>query len=277
MYKRIIIIPAIIILLYLYITFISYPFISYHIKSCNDLLTRYIEFKPIEIVFYRSGLKYSPPVYCRLPSGFKRSGSEVKINLYLYNSSSFKADIKYRVVLYCRDGNCLITVFDKLLNGCKVSILGQYINGTRIRLPDLHGEKLYVVVEALRDGIVVDYIMSNITLVSHVDAELYFDKEVYKVGDKLRYTIVNTGIEPIIFGVNYTIYRWNRSTWIVDERLTPKCWIDILYVLYPNSSKTLSISLDNAEPGRYKIVKDVEGEYSGIKCLLEAEFKIIEG
>jgi len=239
-------------------------------------MTRYTEFKASEIIFYRSGLKYNPPVYCKLPTGFKRAGSELKIDLYLYNSSSFNPDIRYKVILYLRDGECLITVFERILNGCDVTIPGQYINGTVVKLPDLHGVKLYIVLEALRNGVLIDYIMSTITLVAHVDAELYLDREVYKVGDELRFKMVNTGIEPIIFGVNYTIYRWNGSTWVVDERLTPKCWIDILYVLNPGFSMTLSASLNDAQPGKYKIVKDVEGEYTGIKSLLEAEFGVIE-
>jgi len=51
---------------------------------------------------------------------------------------------------------------------------------------------------------------------------------MYRAGERLTYTVVNLGRDPIIFGpYGYKIYRWTPEGWILDAELIPKYVPDV--------------------------------------------------
>ena len=141
-------------------------------------------------------------------------------------------------------------------------------------LPDDEDTIYGIFVYAFNDSEVVDILKSLIVVpVQEVKARMILDREVYRLGDTLTLTIVNDGPTYILTGYFYRLFKWNGSSWI-EVPPPDKTFVSVGILVKPGNSWSQQILLENLEPGRYKIVKTVDGEGTDITLNLEAVFTI---
>ena len=145
------------------------------------------------------------------------------------------------------------------------------------KIPEEVEDKAYIIlIQAISDGEVIDNLLSMVRVPKQdINITLMLDKRFYTPGETATLTIINNGPTPITFGLMYEIYRWNGSTWILDETLTPDFWPLVAYITEPGKKWSQSISLEGASPGKYKVVKTVEAMGTEISKTLEVIFYII--
>ncbi len=244
---------------------------NYYLEHLSD----YENFTIVKPVFSGNGLNSS--VGYGISAGYHSPGDEVGVILNIYRSETYRYNLIFVVKLFrIEEGGYLILLGNRSIDGRVIDNPVGFIGRSYFVLPMDDGVRYLLVVEAREDDVVVDMIKSIIIVpIQTMDAEIYLNKKVYRPGDSLTYTIVNLGEDPIIFGPCYKIYRWNGETWVLDDKLTPKFYSLIAIMLYRGKQGSFTISLDNARPGLYKILVEVEGETTGIKKTLEAEFIVM--
>lgn len=85
------------------------------------------------------------------------------------------------------------------------------------------------------------------------------------VGSKaLHLTLKNNGSEEIFYGVDYSIEKLNGAKWEVVPGVTNLAFIEIVYILSPESEQEFVIELQYLDPsldaGNYRVVKTMNGE-----------------
>jgi len=148
----------------------------------------------------------------------------------------------------------------------------------RWSLPDRGNVRYRLLVKAVQDGVVVDTLKSTIIVPpQEVKAVLKMERKSYRAGETARFTITNLGDTPLAFGTPYKVYKWVNGTWVFCDELTPDLWTMQLIILPSGGKFTQGISLKGAEPGLYKVVKEVGGEGTGITLTLWDTFVVVEG
>ncbi len=87
------------------------------------------------------------------------------------------------------------------------------------------------------------------------------DRETYKQGEKAVVTLRNLGnlgLKNIYTGVDdYRVEIYKNGHWEICEALTPKDNPEVLLQLSPGGIYKLTVNLGDAQPGKYRIVKEV--------------------
>lgn len=236
-----------------------------YLESGFRNLRDYENFKPVKPVF--CGKYGNTSVGCTISAGYLKPGEEVYVKLGIYRPEYYDDDYIFMVKLYRMEGEDLI-----LINATSMGI-----GRTSFTLPMDDGVKYLLVVEAWKGDMLVDLTYSLIFVPKqYLDAEIYLDKRVYRTGDTLFYTIVNTGGDPVILGICYEIYRWDGEKWVLDKEATPKICPLLGIILEEGGRRSFAISLEGVEPGLYRLSVEIEGVTTDISKILEAEFIVEE-
>ncbi len=226
-----------------------------------------------DILCDKTGRIFSPgPVGFAVSAGYRAPGEKIGAYLYLYKPDDYFFNGTYVVRIYGFNDNGGSIVLSR-----NISAHGLPVN-IRWRIPvEGYYHKYVVLVLAVENNSVIDCIKGYVIVPEQeVKAKLVLDKDIYRVGETVEFKIVNLGDTPISFGRPYQVYYLNNSEWVLADKLTPDVWTMELIVLEKNHSFTQQISLENAVPGKYKIVKIVHGEGTNITIRLEAEFTVID-
>ena len=157
------------------------------------------------------------------------------------------------------------------------------------------GRGLYLVLAALIFGALLLY-GGNIGLMGKSTespgfAVMRLDKSTYRIGESLTLTITNTGVETLLVGDFYRLYRLENGEW--KELDLGFSFTAIGYTIPPGGNWTQVVplvthlsadapgKLEPLPPGRYRIVKTVTidrgrcGSRSD-EITLSAEFEVVE-
>lgn len=232
-----------------------------------EKLSKYTTFSTIIPVFVGNGPYAS--VGFGMSAGYYKPGDKIGVTLDIYRPQYYIPGLKFSVKLFRIYGHILV-----LIN----HVDSGEASNIKFDLPQVQGAKYLLVVEAIMNNTVVDMIRSYIIVpIQYMDAAIYTDKQIYRPGEKLTYAVINLGSDPIIFGpYYYKIYKYIGGSWIIDNELTPRFIPDIAMIVYAVQSRGFTISLNNASPGLYKIVIEVEGVSTGKRLNLETTFIITE-
>ncbi len=118
---------------------------------------------------------------------------------------------------------------------------------------------LFIAIAAL----VLGYLVVTLYLSAQEGVVLKTDKETYKKVEVVKVKLVNLRSSPIWTGSVYRVEYYNGTDWVVSDELTPDFFTLELRELYPGRSMEWSIPLDEAAPGKYRIVKEVWLDDSG--------------
>ncbi len=110
-------------------------------------------------------------------------------------------------------------------------------------------------------------------LFSEEGVVLRTDKGSYGRGEVVRVELVNLGLAPVYTGRDYRVEYYDGSRWVPSEELTPGFFTLELRVIQPWRSMEWSIPLNEAPPGKYRVVKEVWLE-SEKKLVLHAYFEV---
>ncbi|NJE25171.1 hypothetical protein E3E22_00705 [Thermococcus sp. MV5] len=114
-------------------------------------------------------------------------------------------------------------------------------------------------------------------------AEMHLNKKIYSSWETAKLTVKNTGKVPILLGNPYEIYRFENGSWkkvklgmpftLEGHELMPgKSWAQEIRLVYLDENW----NPHPLSPGKYKIVKNVEGIGVEETLTLEVEFEIGE-
>ncbi len=226
----------------------------------------------IDVSCNKTGKVFSPgPVGFAISAGYRAPGEKIGVYLYVHKPGDYLFNGTYIVEIYGFNDDKESIMLSRNISAYDLPVNIQWI----IPVEDYH-HKYVVLVLAVENNSVIDCIMGYVVVPKQeVKARLVLDKNVYHVGETVEFKIVNLGDTPISFGRPYQVYYLNNSKWVLADELTPDVWTMELIVLEKNRSFTQQIGLENAMPGRYKIVKIVHGEGTNITMRLEAEFTVI--
>lgn len=104
--------------------------------------------------------------------------------------------------------------------------------------------------------------------------ELEMDKTVYNVGEVMDFTIVNASKSMISFGRPYMIEQYKDEKW--TEYPLEIAFTMELILLEPGQSFNQPISLDDFEPGKYRVIKKIQKEEGNEDFKIAKEFEIIQ-
>ncbi len=146
---------------------------------------------------------------------------------------------------------------------------------TRVGEYYLTGNTFYwVVVLALRGGRVVDW--KSVTISTpRPRPGLTMDRAVYRVGETATLSMANLGCIEICTDGILTIYYLDGENWIVARWVKVEPQVEG-FCLKPGAMHTWWISLENAKPGVYRVVKTVTTPL-GEAAVSEVSFEVIAG
>lgn len=108
-----------------------------------------------------------------------------------------------------------------------------------------------------------------------LEAELVPARKRARPGDKLTFTLVNTGPTDLFFGVEYRLEREESGKWICCN--VEEAWNCIGLYLEPGGRWRDAATLpEDAPPGRYRVSKDVNGVGTNLKRTVSFEFHVAE-
>ena len=211
------------------------------------------------------------PLMVETPYRYKAPGEKVEVYIRQYRAWDclFNGTIRVEVHAYRGMDKALVHSGNFTLNDLPIHVAWS-IPG------EGYPERYKLTVSAIDDGSVVDLFQWVLFVAEppRLNATLTTDKDAYRAGETLRLIIVNYGEEPILVGRPYTVYRLVNDTWVLCRRLTPSAWTAEAYLVPGGLNFTLTISLEGAEPGVYKIVKKVYGYRDPVGMLLETRFVV---
>ncbi len=217
---------------------------------------------------------FSPgPVGFAISTGLRAPGENIGVYLYVHKPAEYVFNGTYVVRIYGLDNDRGSPILSK-------NISAQDLPANILwKIPSKNYHRKYVVIAlAVENNSIVDCIRGIITIPEQeVKAKILLDKNVYRVGETVEFKIVNLGGTPISFGRPYQVYYLDNGKWVIADNLIPDTWTMELIVLEKNGSYAQRISLENAVPGQYKIVKIIHGEGTNITMRLETEFTVIGG
>jgi hypothetical protein len=266
---------------------IFYSIISYDIVSSLGIelgisredknlerLSDYMNFTTLKPVFSGNGPNCS--VGFVMSDGYHKPGDRIGVTLDIYRPRYYHYNLVFVVKLFrIETRDYLMQLDNKTIDVRGIDTPVGVIGEVYFTLSMSEGVKYLLVVEAFEDDTVVDMIRSIIIVpIQIMNAGLFIDKKEYMQGEKLAYTIINLGEDPIIFGPCYQVYRWDGEKWVLDRELTPKMCPDLGITLYKGERRSFIVSLDKTEPGLYKIVVKVKGETTDKVKVLSQEFII---
>ena len=124
-------------------------------------------------------------------------------------------------------------------------------------------------------ALLLGYLALTLYMTSQEGVVLKTDKKVYSKGDVVKVKLVNLGGNPVWFGSAYRVEYYNGSAWVLSDELTPDFFTMELRMLQPGHSFEWTIQLGGADPGKYRVVKEVWLDNSGNERItLYAEFEV---
>ena len=210
------------------------------------------------------------PIGYERPPRYMAPGDTVRVTLYVYGSWNCNFSGFFVVELY-EEGN----PEPVYMTNHSVKELPLHVEW---RLPYKENTRYRLAVKAVQNGVVVDTLRSTIIVPpQEIKVDFRMDKKIYRVGETAYFTITNLGETPLTFGSPYEVYRWVNGTWVFCDELTPDIWTMELHILLSGGNFTQGISLKDAEPGLYKVVKKVSGEGTRMVLTLWDTFIVVEG
>ncbi|MEB3772205.1 MAG: hypothetical protein GSR82_00835 [Desulfurococcales archaeon] len=102
------------------------------------------------------------------------------------------------------------------------------------------------------------------------------DKETYTPGEKAVVILRNLGLRNVYTGIgDYRVEIYRNGHWKTYDTLTPNNHPDVLLQLYPGGTYKWTVNLGDAQPGKYRIVKEVSlSERFNSKIMLTAYFTV---
>ncbi len=105
--------------------------------------------------------------------------------------------------------------------------------------------------------LVAGFLLAANFLVGQRQMLMKTDKEVYDPGEVAKVRLVNLGSTRVWTGSDFLVERLEGGEWVFSDELTPDYFTLELRILEPGGSMEWTIALGEAEPGEYRVVKEV--------------------
>ncbi len=214
---------------------------------------------------------FSPgPVGYAISAGYRAPGDTIGAYLYVHEPVSYKFNGSFIVEIYGLSSNGISLILSKTFHANELPVSVEW------RIPEIFHPRYTILVLAVENNTVLDCIRGDIRVPEqHIQAIMKLDKNTYHIGETVKLEIINLGETPVSLSRPYEIYYWDNGQWVFADELTPDAWTMELIVLGKYHSFTQYISLENAVPGKYKVVKVVHGEGTNAYMRLEVEFTVV--
>jgi len=211
-----------------------------------------------------------------IASGKSKPGSEVSVRL---DARPTNRDIRVRLSKLDDRRKPVSVIEERLIrsrpNADANSSPGEALDVT-MRLPEETAVTYLMSVEIIGDkDNVEDTLLSTVEVpVQELVARLHADKNRFRSDETMVLKLTNEGRTDIMLGMEYRIETERKGAW--EKVPLTLVFPSIGYIHSPGSTFEQSVPLNKLKEGRYRIVKEVRADGTGLESPVSLEFDIVD-